>query len=240
MILAYIFAFLMLFALLSNTFLQKYKVFKINESYFQEAYDPYLHRPSDIHLSGFGIKDLLDLNSPMRPLFIQTIQHTYQRANFYYELLGQDLLTFFEEQIEFNEAQSKINGKTYLENVNELKLLNLDKQSKRFKTAYFHLMEPSKISSDHPDGYLSLIELLHPVIVNKQSVLNLYQLRSEIVEVLFNSAVADDLKNSLLRFYLQPKENGAIFYKEFIERNRLQNHPNLKLVHFQVFDPELQ
>lgn len=244
MILAYIFAFLMLFALLSNNFLQKYNAFKISEIYFPETYDAYIHRPSDLHLSGFNIKDLLDQQSVMRPLFIQTINIAYTGSEFHYNTLGQELLNFFEERIELNEGQSKNNGKSYIESAEDLRALSLNKQSERFKIAYFHLMESSKIDHDSAEGFISLIDLLHPVIAVKQGVFNLYSIDSALVQALFEKdSIVEDLKASLQRLRLSSdnsQENARNFYNDFISRHRLQQHPNLKLVHFQFPDPVSQ
>ncbi|MCH9633228.1 MAG: hypothetical protein S4CHLAM6_15810 [Chlamydiae bacterium] len=231
MIIAYTVLFLTLFGLVGNVFIQKYKNFKINDLYFEQFYQPYVHRSSKINVYGFNLRKLNNGDASHKEIFCNFVKHVYEKASFYYEGIENDLLEVFKEQVVFDASKVDKGRRVYVSELSNLSNLN---PKKKLYDAYFYLMNSNRINEE---GFPPLTNFIHPDITPQDTLFNLYNTPKEIIEVIFSDAVANDLEISLKKFNSNKNKSQAdkdCFLKDFITRNRLQHHPNRDLVNFKV------
>ncbi len=215
--------------MLGNVFVQKYKNFKINDLYFEQFYQPYVHRSSDVHIKGFSLRMLLEKDLDHCAIFSKLVDLAYARSTFYYEDLASDLLELFQNQATLNKAKD---GKLIKEISN---LISLEPKEE-LENAYFHLMHSSKIKEEDKEGFPCLLKFIHNEDVKKEAVFDLFNTPLEIIESMFGKGVANDLEISLKDYKAQKKVSEvekSIFFNAFMSRNRLKHHHFHHLVHFQ-------
>ncbi len=229
MIIAYTVLFLTLFGIIGNVFVQKYKNFRINDIYFEQFYQPYVHRPSKVNINGFNLRKFINNDTTHKKVFRDLLKSVYEKATFYYEDLANDLLELFETQVTFNASAAKDGSKILITDVDDLFLL---KPKKKLHNVYFHLMNSSRINKE---GFPSLTSFICPTANSSKTSFDLYDTPIEIIEVLFDKFVANDLEISLIR-YKNIKNKTQIekdnFLKDFMTRNRLFHHNNRDLIQF--------
>lgn len=187
----YVLIFLTLFAILGDTFVQKYIYYHINQEYSKPYYEKYVHRPRHHMNDGINMRALIDGDVNYCKIFIELIEYVYKEAPFYNRDLAQNLLSLFQSKITFNESGLK-EGILNYKSKEDLDLLEVPEN---FRETYLFLMRGSQINENDSEGFPSLKSFFYSKDDrSNHGKLNLYTMPLEMIGSMFNKEAEEEMR----------------------------------------------